>query len=112
MSSQCRRFEGKVAIVSGGADGMGAAWVEQLGIEGARVFALDVKHDMAKALAKKLNAQGGKVEALRADVMNEEEFKAALATAIGTEARVDVLINIAGGSAGGLIAEIDLEVWD
>jgi len=112
MTNQCRRFENTVAIVSGGADGMGAACVEQLASEGARVFALDVKYDMAKALAKKLNAQGGKVEALRADVMNEEEFKAALATAIAAETRVDVLINIAGGSAGGLIADIDLDVWD
>ena len=51
MTSQYRRFEGKVAIVSGGADGMGAACVEQLALEGARVFALDVKYDMAKALA-------------------------------------------------------------
>jgi len=112
MTSQCRRFEGKVAIVSGGADGMGAACVEQLAIEGARVFALDVKLDMAKVLAAKLNAQGGKVEAMRADVMNETELKAALASAIGAEDRVDILINIAGGSAGGLIADIDLDVWD
>ena len=50
MTNQCRRFENKVAIVSGGADGMGAACVEQLAIEGARVFALDVKYDMAKSL--------------------------------------------------------------
>jgi len=112
MSSQCRRFENKVAIVSGGADGMGAACVEQLAAEGARVFALDVKHDMAKALAARLSAAGGKVEALRADVMSEAEFETALATAIGAAQRVDVLINIAGGSAAGLIAEIDLGVWD
>ena len=52
------------------------------------------------------------MEALRADVMNEAEFKAALAAAIDAEGRVDVLINIAGGSAGGLIADIDLDVWD
>lgn len=112
MTNQCRRFENKVAIVSGGADGMGAACVEQLAIEGSRVFALDVKYDMAKSLAEKLYAQGGKVEALRADVMNEPELKAALAAAIDAEGRVDVLINIAGGSAGGLIADIDLDVWD
>lgn len=112
MSSQCKRFEDKVAIVLGGADGMGAACVEQLASEGAHVFALDVKYDIAKALAEKLKAQGGKVEALRADVMNEAELAAALAAAIAAEKRVDVLINIAGGSAGGLIADIDLDVWD
>jgi NAD(P)-dependent dehydrogenase (short-subunit alcohol dehydrogenase family) len=112
MSGECFRFKGKVAIVSGGADGMGAACVEQLAAEGARVFALDVKYDMARALAARLTDAGGRVEALRADVLNEVEFEAALKTAIGTTKQVDVLINIAGGSAAGLIADIDLEVWD
>jgi NAD(P)-dependent dehydrogenase (short-subunit alcohol dehydrogenase family) len=112
MVGRNERFKDKVAIVSGGADGMGAACVEQLAAEGARVFALDVKEDMAKALAARLSGAGARVEALRADVLNETEFKGALATAIDAAGRVDVLVNIAGGSAAGLIAEIDLDVWD
>lgn len=52
------RFADKVAIVSGGADGMGAACVERLAAEGARVFALDIKSDMAAALADRLTRRG------------------------------------------------------
>ena len=54
-----KRFEGKVAIVSGGADGMGAACVRQLAAEGAEVFALDVKIDVAQALAAELQTGAG-----------------------------------------------------
>lgn len=106
------RFDGKVAIVSGGADGMGAACVRQLAAEGATVFALDVKPDIASELAAELRAAGASVEAIEADVMDEEGFRTALRSAITSAGRVDVLINIAGGSAAGLVADVDLELWD
>lgn len=106
------RFAGKVAIVSGGADGMGAACVERLAAEGARVFALDIKDDMAQALAERLSASGATVEAMHADAMDEDGLTAAIRAATEKAGRLDVLINIAGGSAPGLISEIDLAVWD
>jgi NAD(P)-dependent dehydrogenase (short-subunit alcohol dehydrogenase family) len=106
------RFQDKVAIVSGGADGMGAACVRQLAAEGAAVYALDVKADVARALAEELSASGAKVSALEADVLDEERLRAALQAAMAAAGRVDVLINIAGGSAPGLVADIDLSVWD
>jgi Dehydrogenases with different specificities (related to short-chain alcohol dehydrogenases) len=106
------RFKDKVAIVSGGADGMGAACVRQLAAEGATVYALDVKIDMARELAAELSASGASVTALEADVLDEDRFRAALQTAMTTAGRVDTLINIAGGSAAGMIADIDLGVWD
>lgn len=106
------RFQDKVAIVSGGADGMGAACVRQLAAEGAAVFTLDVKIDAARSLADELSAAGAKVEALEADVLDEPGFRAAIRVAIEKAGRVDVLINVAGGSAAGLVADIDLGVWD
>lgn len=106
------RFKGKVAIVSGGADGMGAACVERLAGEGARVFALDMKYEMAEALVERLSASGAKVEALRGDVLNEAEFTTGLQKAVIAAGRVDVLINIAGGSAPGRIGDMDLATWD
>ena len=107
------RFKDKVVIVSGGADGMGRACSTQLAAEGARLFILDVKHDMAEELARGLSKSGARVEALRADVMNETELRDAIATVLRrTGGEVDSLINIAGGSASGLTAEIDLAVWD
>lgn len=107
------RFRDKVVIVSGGADGMGRACCMQLAAEGARLFILDVKEGLAGELARDLSKDGATVEALRADVMNEAELRGAIATALArTDGRIDSLINIAGGSASGLTAEIDLAVWD
>lgn len=106
------RFQDKVAIVSGGADGMGAACVRQLAAEGAIVFALDVKADVARELADELAASGARVHAIEADVLDEEQFRVALKAATDQAGRVDVLINVAGGSAAGLVADIDLAVWD
>ena len=111
--SASQRFKNKVVIVSGGADGMGRACSIQLASEGARVFILDVKEDAAKDLARDLSKDGALVEALRADVMNEGELRGAIATVLErTGGRADSLINIAGGSASGLTADIDLAVWD
>jgi len=112
MTPPCRRFENKVAIVSGGADGMGAACVRQLAAEGAIVCALDVKIDMARGLARELSAAGAEVHAFEADVTDEGQFRAALAKAIALHGRVDILINIAGGSASGLVSETELSVYD
>lgn len=107
------RFRDKVVIVSGGADGMGRACSAQLAAEGARLFILDVKFDMADELARGLSKGGARAEALRADVMNEAELRDAIATVLRrTGGEVDSLINIAGGSASGLTADIDLAVWD
>jgi NAD(P)-dependent dehydrogenase (short-subunit alcohol dehydrogenase family) len=111
--SLATRFQNKTVIVSGGADGMGAACVRQLAYEGAKVFALDVKMDLAEQLAGELRVQGGDVTPIAADVMNEVQLKAAIAQAIESgDGQVDALINIAGGSAAGLISEIDLNTWD
>lgn len=111
--SLATRFQKKAVIVSGGADGMGAACVRQLACEGAKVFALDVKADLAEQLAAELRAQGGDVTAIAADVMDEAELETAIARAIeSADGQVDALINIAGGSAVGLISEIDLNTWD
>lgn len=106
------RFQDRVAIVSGGADGMGAACVRQLAGEGAIVFALDVKADAARELAGGLSADGARVTAVEADVLDEGGLRAAIRSVLRSTGRVDVLINVAGGSAGGLIADIDLDVWD
>lgn len=112
MSNQ-QRFMGKIVIVSGGADGMGSACVRQLAQEQARVFVLDVNAGMGTTLAEELNRDGGSVTALRADVMDEDALRSSVEKILSeTDGRVDALINIAGGSATGLIAEIDLATWD
>ncbi|SRR5579885_3461498 len=101
------RFAGRVAVVSGGADGMGAACTERLAREGARVFVLDLDGPKAERLAGRLGAR-----ALQADVTQEAGLTSALKSVEAEAGRIDVLINIAGGSAPGLVAELDTAVWD
>jgi meso-butanediol dehydrogenase/(S,S)-butanediol dehydrogenase/diacetyl reductase len=112
MPTAMSRFAGQVAIVSGGADGMGAACVERLAGEGAQVFAIDIDGAKAGRLAARLSAAGQTVVALEADAMQESELTRAIAAAESRAGRIDVLINVAGGSAAGLIAELDTAVWD
>ena len=107
------RFENRTVIVSGGADGMGAACVRQLARENANVFVLDARADAAEMLATELTNGGASATAIAADVMDEVSLKEAIEQAISTsEGHIDALINIAGGSAAGLISDIDLDTWD
>jgi NAD(P)-dependent dehydrogenase (short-subunit alcohol dehydrogenase family) len=103
------RFAGRVAIVTGGAGGIGEACVERLAAEGARVFALDIDGARAAALAGRL---GGMVEAAAVDVTDAAGLAAALEAIAARAGRVDALLAVAGGSAEGLVAELDLAVWD
>jgi len=106
------RFRDKVAVVSGGAGGMGAACAKRLAAEGAHVFILDVDRAKAEILARELSMAGHNAEGLRADVADEAELGGALARATATAGRIDVLLNIAGGGAASLIADIETAAWD
>ncbi len=106
------RFENRKAVVSGGADGMGAAAVERLAAEGAEVWVIDIKIDVAEALAERLSGQGCQVHAVQADVTTPDEIEAAfIRIGRGTDS-LDVLINIAGSSHEGDVSELGAEDWD
>lgn len=107
-----RRFEGKVALVTGGAGGIGAACVERLAAEGARVIAADLDQGRAEALAARILGAGGEVAAVRADVTLEADIAAALEAALARWGRLDVLMNVAGGSAAGTVAALEPAVWE
>src|ERR1700759_3231545 len=87
---------GKVAIVTGGASGIGAGIVEKFLSEGARVVIADVERDRGEELAGKL---GGEVVFRSADVSNPEQIGALVAGAVETFGRLDVMVNNAGVSS-------------
>ena len=89
-------FNGKVAVVTGAARGLGAAFAAGLADQGAAVALVDRLADKAKDTADKIKEHGGTALAVEADVSDRESFGSAVDTAINEFGRVDILINNAG----------------
>jgi NAD(P)-dependent dehydrogenase (short-subunit alcohol dehydrogenase family) len=95
MSSE-RRLEGKVALVSGGATGIGAAVVRRFAQEGAAVVFGDVNEQAGEAVAKELAAGGGWARFIPLDVTDRTQWQAAINETITAHGRLDILVNNAG----------------
>ena len=90
------RLKGKVALVTGAAQGIGAAIARRFVAEGASVFIADLKTAEGEALAEKLGSSGGKVWFVSLDVSREADWVDALELVVGAAGRLDVLVNNAG----------------
>ncbi|MFF0490924.1 glucose 1-dehydrogenase [Nocardia sp. NPDC004068] len=101
------RVDEKVALISGGARGMGAAHARLLVAEGARVVIGDVL-DEGKAVAEEL---GDAARFVSLDVTRPEQWDAAVATAVTEFGKLDVLVNNAGIVNGGPLHKFDIERW-
>ena len=86
------RLEGKAALITGGAQGLGAEIARAFGREGARVFLGDVNEEAGKATARSIEG----AEFILLDVTSEESWKAAVAAVIAKAGKLDVLVNNAG----------------
>jgi len=93
-----RRFEGRVALVTGGGGALGSAVVAALATEGATVVVADVAADGAEKVAGEARRQGASALALELDVGEKQLVDAAFARVEGELGRLDVLVNLAGGS--------------
>lgn len=102
-----RRFEGKVALVTGSANGIGRAMVRALLAEGARVAALDIETD---ALSREFGAIAD-VLAIPCDVSKNEQVDAAVQQAIAQFGRIDVCFSNAGLIGRTSLLETDVEDW-
>ena len=90
------RMPGKVALVTGGASGIGAATATAFAEHGASVVATDVNDNLGHAVVDKITGNGGEAIYLRLDATDEAQWIAAVAETMAKYGRLDVLANIAG----------------
>jgi 3(or 17)beta-hydroxysteroid dehydrogenase len=90
------RVEGKVALITGAAQGLGLADARVLAREGARVVLTDISEVAGEAAAESIRAAGGDAVFMRHDVASEEEWRSVLARVEADYSRLDVLVNNAG----------------
>lgn len=109
------RLKDRVAIVTGGAQGIGRAYVQRFAAEGAKVVIADILDEVAKATAEEARACGGDVVAITTDVSEESGANAMARQTIELHGRIDVLVNnaaVVNFSARRPFWEIGVEEWD
>ena len=106
------RLAGKVAFVSGGARGMGAAEARLFAREGAHVAFGDVLDEEGRKVEAEINEMGGRALYVHLDVTRPESWQAAMDATIEAFGRLDVLVNNAGVLVDGTRDDATIENWD
>jgi NAD(P)-dependent dehydrogenase (short-subunit alcohol dehydrogenase family) len=107
-------LNGKTAIVTGGASGIGRATARLLATDGARVAIVDIQAEAARATADELNQAGAGAEAvaIHADLARPEECASAVDAVLDAFGRVDILVNDAGVTTEGSLLDLTIDEWD
>ncbi|MEK7594320.1 MAG: SDR family NAD(P)-dependent oxidoreductase [Patescibacteria group bacterium] len=105
-------LQGKVAVVTGAAKGIGAAIAYRLAEAGATVLVTDIDIDGAQKLADELVAKGWKAQALAADVSDEANIKVVVDTCVNELGGLDIFVNNAGIYPAEPIADMSLDDFD
>jgi len=106
------RLEGKVALISGGARGMGAVEAKLFVREGARVVMGDVLTEEGEKLEAEINEAGGEALFVELDVTKEEDWDRVVATTVNRFGKLDILVNNAGVYDLSTVEETSGEAWD
>ena len=106
------RLDGKVALISGGARGQGAAEARMFASEGACVVFGDILDDEGRRVEAEILELGGQATYVHLDVTQEADWAAAVNRAVSEYGKLDVLVNNAGIVLGRSIEEMTVEEWD
>jgi 3-oxoacyl-[acyl-carrier protein] reductase len=108
-----KKLEGKIALITGGSRGIGAAIAKRLAADGAKVAITYTKGaDAAASVVKEIERAGGKAIAIQADAADADAGKAAVEKTVATFGRLDVLVNNAGTAIPKTFEETTLEEMD
>jgi NAD(P)-dependent dehydrogenase (short-subunit alcohol dehydrogenase family) len=106
------RLNGKVALISGGARGMGAEEARIFAREGAKVVIGDISEDDGKAVEAQIAEAGGQALFIRLDVTQEADWAKAVDQAVSSFGKLDVLVNNAGISSRAFTDDTAIDAWD
>lgn len=112
MMKEMISLEDKIAVVTGGSAGIGAATAELLAKMGARVVILDINEDAGKKTAERIAAQGCRAEFMACDVTKEADCRAVAAALVADTGRVDILFNNAGVIVRKSVTDLAEQEWD
>ena len=107
-----KNLEGKVALVTGGARGIGRAICEKLANEGATVAMVDIMLDVAENTAAEFRANGFEALAVAANVAKLEDAEAAVKAVVDKCGKLDILVNCAGITRDTLMLKMTEQDWD
>ena len=111
--SEFLSLEGRTAIITGGARGIGKAIAETLAARGANIAVVDLRMELAEETATEIATKlGVEAIAIDADVSNQESVKAMVKSAVDKFGQIDILVNNAGITRDGLIMRMKEEDWD
>ncbi len=110
------RFDGKAAIITGGALGIGGGTARRLAQDGAQVLVADIDLPAARENVRRIEAAGGSALAMEADVGRHEDVRGIVEAAVANFGRLDILVQNAYGrvhpQVGGGALEVPEEAWD
>jgi 3-oxoacyl-[acyl-carrier protein] reductase len=106
------RFDGRVAFVTGGAQGIGAATARRLAAEGASVAVVDLTEKRSAPVVDEIAAAGGVARAFGCDVADEAAVNAAVDSVVREFGRLDVLVNNAGITRDNLLHKMSTDDWN
>ncbi len=105
------RLEGKVALISGGARGIGGATARLMAQEGAAVVIGDILEEKGREMEAEIAEAGGRATFVPLNVISEESWQSAVQTAVNTYGKLDIMVNNAGITGRTGVEETTVEMW-